>query len=65
MLASERIAKAFLAIVEEAEKARGKNKDGKVDKKLKAIISIAKHQSDVRGSKKGHCKAKSKPKCEC
>jgi len=55
MLASDKIATAFLAIVEEAEKliaagAAGTQLDG-----LKTIISIAKHQSDIRGLESGSC----------
>jgi len=55
MLASDKIATAFVAIVEEAEKliaagAAGGQLDG-----LRTIISIAKHQSDIRSLKPGSC----------
>lgn len=53
MLASEKIATAFRAIVEEAEKLiKGQPAEGQLDG-LKTIISIAKHQSDIRGLKSG------------
>lgn len=55
MLASDKIAKAFLAIIEEAEKSLDKDVPKKVEKRLKTIISIAKHQSDIRDAKKGSC----------
>jgi hypothetical protein len=63
MLPSDKISKAFEAICEEAEKIR-KNDDlsDKVKKRVKNIISIAKHQSDVRGMK-GTCCHSSK-KCK-
>ncbi len=62
MLATDKISKAFKAIVEEAEKALGNDNSKKTEKKLKSIISIAKHQSDVRGAKKGCCGSHAK-KC--
>jgi len=53
MLASEKIATAFRAIVEEAEKLiKAEPAEGQLDG-LKTIISIAKHQSDIRGLKSG------------
>jgi hypothetical protein len=55
MLASDKIAGAFKAIVEEAESARGKDLPGELDAHLKTIISIAKHQSDIRGATSGSC----------
>lgn len=57
MLSTEKISKAFLAIIAEAEKAQKKNNSGKVNKRLQTIISIAKHQSDIRGVKRGKCQA--------
>ncbi len=63
MLATDKIAKAFKAIVEEAEKLQAKGNSKKTEKTLKTIISIAKHQSDVRNSKKGSCCGKSAKKC--
>lgn len=62
MLATDKISKAFKAIVEEAENLQTKEDNKKVQKTLRKIISIAKHQSDIRGAKKGHCCSKSK-KC--
>lgn len=55
MLATDKISGAFSAIVEEAEKALNKENSKKTDKCLKSIISIAKHQSDVRKAKTGSC----------
>jgi len=60
MLATDKISGAFTAICEEAEKALNKDLPPKVQKRVKTIISIAKHQSDIRGAKKGTCKAKTK-----
>jgi len=59
MLASEKIAQAFVAIVEEAEKLAAANPSPEVSTGLKTIISIAHHQSDIRGSKGGKCKSHS------
>lgn len=58
MLATDKITKAFKAIVEEAEKLKNKEDGKRVQKSLKTIISIAKHQSDIRGAKKGSCSSK-------
>lgn len=58
MLATDKISKAFKAIVEEAEKLEGKDISGKTSKRLKTIISIAKHQSDIRDAKQGGCCSK-------
>ncbi len=60
MLSTEKIAKAFAAICEELEKLDDKKLDDKTRKTLKTIRSIAKHQSDIRKSPKGSCKAKKK-----
>lgn len=57
MLATDKISKAFLAIVEEAEKALEKDNPKKTEKRLRSIVSIAKHQSDIRDAKKGSCKS--------
>jgi len=62
MLASDRIAKAFEAICEEVEKIKKDDLSEKSKKRLKTIVSIAKHQSDIRGAKKGGCTAHEK-KC--
>lgn len=53
MLPSSKIENAFLAIVEEAEKLQKKDLSKKVAKRVKTIISIAKHQSDIRGLEGG------------
>ncbi len=59
MLATEKIAKSFTAIVEEAEKIMKTSPSEEVLGGLKTIISIAKHQSDIRGIKSGDCKSHS------
>ena len=59
MLASEKISTAFLAIIEEAEKLRAQTDGEDVQAGLKTIISIAKHQSDIRNARQGECKAHS------
>jgi hypothetical protein len=60
MLASDKIAKAFEAICEEVDKIKKDDLSDKTKKRLKTIVSIAKHQSDIRGAKKGTCKAHKK-----
>jgi len=55
MLSTDKISKAFLAIIEEAQKAQRKDTSNKTDKRLRTIISIAKHQSDIRNLKKSKC----------
>jgi hypothetical protein len=55
MLSTDKISRAFLAIIEEAQKAQKKDISNKTDKRLKTIISIARHQSDIRNVKKGKC----------
>lgn len=62
MLPSDTIDKAFKAIVEEAGKLRGKDLPDKVQKRLKNIISIAKHQADIRHLKGTCCHPKEKCK---
>ena len=55
MLASDKIANAFIAIVEEADKLiKAQPAEGQLDG-LKTIVSIAKHQSDIRGLRSGDC----------
>jgi hypothetical protein len=54
------IANAFRAIVEEAEKIKGEDLPETVKQTASTIISIAKHQNDIRGSAKGSCKAHEK-----
>jgi len=60
MLATDKISGAFKAICEEAEKLQKKDLPPKAQRRLKTIISIAKHQSDIRCAKKGACKSKTK-----
>lgn len=55
MLSTEKISKAFTAIVEEAEKLLQENPPENAGAGLKTIISIAKHQSDIRGAGGGSC----------
>lgn len=57
MLASDKIAKAFAAICEEVDKIKQDDLSNKTKKRLRTIVSIAKHQSDIREAKKGSCKA--------
>lgn len=63
MLATDKISGAFKAIVEEAEKITQGSPSEEVAQAAKTIISIAKHQSDIRGAKGGKCASKSK--CGC
>ena len=55
MLATDKIAGSFTAIVEEAEKMMKMETTEEIKSGLKTIVSIAKHQSDIRGAKKGEC----------
>lgn len=59
MLATDKIASAFAAIVQEAEKALKDGPSEQVSAGLKSIISIAKHQSDIRGIKSDGCQSHS------
>ncbi len=63
MLSTEKIANAFTAICEEVDKINKEDLSNKAQKRLKTIVSIAKHQSDIRGAKKGKCKAHKKACC--
>ena len=63
MLATDKISNAFKAIVEEAEKIAGAAPGEEVAQGVKTIISIAKHQSDIRDVEGGTCTSKSK--CGC
>ena len=54
---TEDIANAFKAIVEEAQDLQTQDLPEDVQQKIKTIISIAKHQNDIRKSAKGSCKA--------
>lgn len=60
MLSTDKISDAFKAICEEADKLLKKDLSSKEKERVKTIISIAKHQSDVRNAKKGGCKVKKK-----
>ena len=51
------IAKAFDAIVEEARRLQSQNLPEEAQAAVKTIISIARHQHDIRQSAKGSCKA--------
>lgn len=62
MLSTEKISKAFVAICEEVDKIKKDDLPAKTKRRLQTIVSIAKHQSDIRGAKKGSCKAHKK-KC--
>ena len=55
---TEDIANAFKAIVEEAEKLKTQELPEDVQSGLSTIVSIAKHQNDIRTAAKGSCKAK-------
>ncbi|MFW2366112.1 MAG: hypothetical protein ACN4GW_06825 [Desulforhopalus sp.] len=59
MLATDKIAGSFKAIVEEAENMMKLDPADEIVSGLKTIVSIAKHQSDIRGAKSGECKAHS------
>ena len=60
MLATDKISNAFKAICEEAEKLKKENDPESVKAGLARIISIAKHQNDIRNAAKGSCKAHAK-----
>ncbi len=63
MLSTEKISNAFAAICEEVDKINKDDLSNKTKKRLKTIVSIAKHQSDIRGAKKGSCKGHKKECC--
>ncbi len=63
MLPSDKIDKAFKAICEEADKLLKKDISEKMEKRIKTIKTIAKHQNDVRGMS-GGCSHASKNKCK-
>ncbi len=57
MLAVDKIAAAFHAIIEEAEKINRGALSAEDAEAVKNILSIAKHQNDVRGMEKsGRCR---------
>lgn len=60
MLSTEKINHAFDAICEEAEKLKNQGLSDQVDAGLSTIISIARHQNDIRSSSKGSCTAHAK-----
>ena len=60
MLNTDKIAAAFAAISQEAERLKTDNIPDHTKAGLATIISIAKHQSDIRGARKGSCKAHKK-----
>ena len=55
MLSTDKITNAFKAICEEAERINNNGVSDEVKAGLSTIISIAKHQNDIRGSAKGSC----------
>ena len=57
MLSTEKITNAFNAICEETEKLHNQGVSDQVKNGLSTIISIAKHQDDIRDSAMGSCKA--------
>ena len=60
MLSTEKISAAFAAICEEAEKLKTEKDGQKLKEGLGLIISIARHQNDIRSAKPGSCKAHQK-----
>ena len=60
MLSTDKISNAFKAICEESEKLKNQGVSDQVKEGLSTIISIAKHQNDIRGSAKGSCTANAK-----
>ena len=60
MLATDKISNAFKAICEEAEKLQNEDVPESVKEGLAKIISIAKHQNDIRKAVKGSCSAHAK-----
>ncbi|CAB5085833.1 hypothetical protein D3OALGA1CA_4036 [Olavius algarvensis associated proteobacterium Delta 3] len=57
MLSTDKLSNAFQAIVEEAEKLKEYDVPDPVKAGLSTIVSIAKHQNDIRKSATGSCKA--------
>lgn len=57
MLSTEKIVSAFAAICEEAEKLKSGDVPDQVKEGLSVIISIAKHQNDIRDAAQGSCAA--------
>ena len=61
MLSTDKIARAFEAICEEANKLKREDVPEDLKEGLSRIISIARHQNDTRNSPKGSCPAHKKP----
>jgi len=57
MLGTDTISQAFQAIIEEAKAAGSGDTREDTRQRLRTIVSIAKHQSDIRDSPKGSCRA--------
>jgi len=57
MLSTEKISRAFDAICEEAEKLKTQELPDPVKAGLALIVSIARHQNDIRNAPEGSCKA--------
>lgn len=62
MLSTEKISRAFEAICEEAEKLKTGDLPDPVKAGLSLIISIARHQNDIRTSPRGSCSGHTKEK---
>ena len=60
MLSTEKISRAFEAICEEAEKLKSMEVPDPVKAGLALIISIARHQNDIRDAPRGSCRAHGK-----
>jgi hypothetical protein len=60
MLSTDKISNAFKAICEEAERLRSDRLPDPVKAGLATIISIAKHQNDIRKADPGSCSAHGK-----
>jgi hypothetical protein len=57
MLSTDKISGAFSAICDIAAELKRQELPEDVKAQLSTIISIAKHQNDIRGAAKGSCKA--------
>lgn len=57
MLSTEKISAAFSAICDIAAELKQQDLPDDIKDQLSTIISIAKHQNDIRGAAKGSCKA--------
>lgn len=60
MLNTDKIATAFDAICQEAERLKKDSIPDNTKAGLATIISIAKHQNDIREARKGSCKGHNK-----